>query len=229
LKYESKPLQGIFISRPNRFLGIVNLDNKKVHCFIPNPGRMKELLSPGAIVYLLKRPGTHRKTDFDLVLVEFNGEKVSIDSRLPNKLLMEAINKGKLPEFDGFFVKKTEPTIHDSRLDLLLTNDFMNIYLEAKSCTLVKENTALFPDAPTKRGTRHLMSLVKSLEFGRAVISFIIQRNDATSFKPNWETDLEFSRTLNYAVEKGVEAFAFTTKINLKCIYIQRRIPVVLN
>jgi sugar fermentation stimulation protein A len=217
------------MSRPNRFLGIVNLDNKKVHCFIPNPGRMKELLIPGAIVYLLKRPSAHRKTDFDLVLVEYNGEKVSIDSRLPNKLLIEAINEGRLPEFDGFFVKKTEPTLHDSRLDLLLTNGSKEIYLEAKSCTLVKENAALFPDAPTKRGTRHILSLVKTLEFGRAVITFIIQRNDATSFKPNWETDLEFSKTLSYAVEKGVEAFAFTTKINLEQIYIQKRIPIVLN
>lgn len=190
---------------------------------------MKELLCPGAIVYLLKRPRAHRKTDFDLVLVEYNEEKVSIDSRLPNKLLIEAINDGRLPEFDGFFVKKTEPTLHDSRLDLLLTNDNMEIFLEAKSCTLVKEKVALFPDAPTKRGTRHLLTLVKALEFGRAIITFIVQRNDATSFKPNWETDLEFSKTLSYAVEKGVEAFAFNTKINLKQIYIHKRIPIVLN
>jgi sugar fermentation stimulation protein A len=190
---------------------------------------MKELLSPGAIVYLLEKPSVHRKTTFDLVLVEYNRKKVSIDSRLPNKLLIEAINEGRLSEFDGFFVKKTEPTFQNSRLDLLLKNNSMKIYLEAKSCTLVKENIALFPDAPTKRGTRHLLSLVKALEFGRAVITFIIQRNDATSFKPNWETDIEFSNTLSYAVEKGVEAFAFTTKINLEHIYIQKSIPLVLN
>ena len=228
MKHPAPPQPATLIKRPNRFLGIVELDGKHVQAFIPNPGRMHELMVPGTQVYVIPKEGDHRKTRFDLTLVEYNGTLVSIDSRLPNYMLREAIDKG-LPEFEGFRVKRTEPTFHDSRLDLKLTDGANQVLLEAKSCTLVVDGIALFPDAPTKRGARHMNTLVKALEHGRAVACFVIQRNDAREWRPNKDMDPAFTAALRNAVENGVEAYAYICKINLDAVSIQKRVPINLD
>ena len=228
MKHPATPSPAKLISRPNRFLGIVELEGEPVQCFIPNPGRMHELMVPGTLVYLIHRPGEHRKTDYDLTLVEYNDTLVSIDSRLPNHMLKEAINKAQLPEFKGYQVEQTEPTFHDSRLDIKLSDGTNQILMEAKSCTLVENNIALFPDAPTKRGARHMTTLIKALEHGRAAVCFIIQRNDATEWRPNHQMDPDFAENIRKAVQNGVEAYAYTCEINLRGVEIEKRIPVNL-
>ena len=228
MKHPSKPLPAKLISRPNRFLGIVELEGEPVQCFIPNPGRMHELMVPGTPVYLIHKPGEHRKTDYDLTLVEYNDTLVSIDSRLPNYMLKEAINGSQLPEFKGYMVERTEPVFHDSRLDLKLSDGVNQMLIEAKSCTLVENKIALFPDAPTKRGARHMNTLIKALEYGRAAVCFIIQRNDASEWRPNKEMDPEFTQNIRKAVQNGVEAYAFICDINLHGVNIKKRIPVNL-
>ena len=228
MKHPSTPIPAKLISRPNRFLGIVELEGEPVQCFIPNPGRMHELMVPGTKVYLIYKPGEHRKTDYDLTLVQYNDTLVSIDSRLPNYMLKESINKGNLPEFKGYKVEHTEPKFHDSRLDLKLSNGTNQILLEAKSCTLVENKIALFPDAPTKRGARHMNTLIKALEYGRAAVCFIIQRNDATEWRPNKQMDPEFTENIRKAVQNGVEAYAYTCNINLSGVTIRKRVPVNL-
>jgi sugar fermentation stimulation protein A len=228
MKHPSTPIPAKLISRPNRFLGVVDLDGEPTQCFIPNPGRMHELMVSGTNVYLIHRPGDHRKTSYDLTLVEYNDTLVSIDSRLPNYMLHEAIDQGRLPEFSGYTVERTEPTFYDSRLDLLLSDGANQILVEAKSCTLVKDSIALFPDAPTKRGARHMNTLIKALEYGRAAACFIIQRDDAQEWRPNSEMDPDFTENLRKAVESGVEAYAYTCNISLEETSIQKRIPVKL-
>jgi sugar fermentation stimulation protein A len=228
MKHPATPRPATFIKRPNRFLGVVDLDRTKVQAFIPNPGRMHELMVPGTRVYVIPKEGTHRKTRFDLTLVDYNDTLVSIDSRLPNYMLREAIDEG-LPEFVGYRVKRAEPTFHDSRLDLMLTDGVNQVLLEAKSCTLVVDGIALFPDAPTKRGARHMNTLVVALEHGRAAACFVIQRNDAREWRPNEEMDPEFTAALRNAVENGVEAYAFTCDINLNTVSIQKRVPINLD
>lgn len=228
MKHPDTPLPATLIERPNRFLGIVKLDGRKVQAFIPNPGRMHELMVPGTRVYVIPKEGDHRKTKFDLTLMEYSNTLVSIDSRLPNYMLKESINNG-LDEFKGFHVDKAEPSFHDSRLDLKLTDGTNQVLLEAKSCTLVENGIALFPDAPTKRGARHMNTLVKALEFGRAAMCFIIQRNDAWEWRPNEKMDPEFTQALRNAVENGVEAYAYTCDINLETVSIQKRVPINLD
>ena len=228
MRHPSTPIPAKLISRPNRFLGIVELEGEKVKCFIPNPGRMHELMVPGTLVYLIHRLGEHRKTDYDLTLVEYNDTLVSIDSRLPNYMLKEAINKAQLPEFKGYQVERTEPTFHDSRLDLKLSDDSNQILVEAKSCTLVENQIALFPDAPTKRGARHMNTLIRALEHGRAAVCFIIQRNDALEWRPNKEMDLDFTQSIRKAVQSGVEAYAYTCDISLRGVELKKRVPVNL-
>ena len=228
MKHPDTPLPATLIERPNRFLGVVELNGEKVQAFIPNPGRMHELMVPGTSVYVIPKEGDHRKTKFDLTLMEYNNTLVSIDSRLPNYMLKESINNG-LDEFKGFHVERTEPTFHDSRLDLKLTDGNTQILLEAKSCTLVEDGIALFPDAPTKRGARHMNTLVKAMEHGRAAVCFVIQRNDARKWRPNEKMDPEFARALRNAVENGVEAYAYTCDINLETVSILKRVPINLD
>jgi sugar fermentation stimulation protein A len=228
MKFKAPLIPAKFIDRPNRFLGIVKIGSEERQCFIPNPGRMMELLCKGVEVYLRKEEASHRKTDFDLVLVNHNGTLVSIDSRVPNKLLHEAITECKLSEFEGFHVSRSEPMFHDSRFDLLLKNHETQIMLEAKSCTLVEEKVALFPDAPTKRGSRHMLTLIEALAYGRTAVVFVIQRNDVEEFRPYHQNDPVFSHSLIQAAENGVEIYAYRCRVNLNEIIIVDRLPVNL-
>jgi len=228
MNHFSTPIPAKLINRPNRFLGIVELEGKPVQCFIPNPGRMHELMVPGTRVYLFHRPGETRKTDYDLTLVEYNNTLVSIDSRLPNYMLRDSINEARLPEFEGYKVERTEPVFHDSRLDLKLSDGANQMLIEAKSCTLVENSIALFPDAPTKRGARHMNTLIHALRYGRAAVCFIIQRDDALEWRPNKEMDPDFTESIRKAVQRGVEAYAYTCDIKLSRIEIKKRVPVNL-
>jgi sugar fermentation stimulation protein A len=189
---------------------------------------MFEFMLPNTKVYLIPRAHKHRKTKYDLTIIEYKTNLVSIDSRIPNYLLREAIEQQKLPEFEGYSVESTEPKFQNSRFDLKLNNIRNTILLEAKSCTLVENQIAFFPDAPTKRGTRHINSLIKALDQGRAVVCFIIQRKDAKEWRPNKKMDPDFTYAINQAVKKGVEAYAYTCKITLNDICIHKRVPINL-
>ena len=146
---------------------------------------MEELLYTGAKVYLLERSSETRKTDYNLAIVDFNGTLVSIDSNLPNQIVRESIERGEIEEFKGLTIEKPEYTVDVSRIDFLLSGNSDKVLLEVKSCTLVRKKDALFPDAPTKRGSRHLQTLIKWLRRGRSAIFILIQRGDAEKFIPN--------------------------------------------
>lgn len=215
-----------FKARPNRFLGEVKIESGRALSYIPNPGRMEELLYPGAKVYLMEKASEHRKTRFDLVLVDLDGTLVSVDSRAPNKVVAEAIEAGRLPEFRGLRIQKREPVFEDSRLDFRLAGASTSMLLEVKSCTQVKDGTGLFPDAPTKRGRRHLHTLVRALDAGRAAVLFLIQRADAAAFRPNMETDPRFGEALREATEQGVEVYAYNSNVTLQGVSINRPVAV---
>jgi len=228
MRYPSRLIDAKLLERPNRFLGVVDIDGREELCFIPNPGRMHELMVPGARVYLLEKRGEHRKTRYDMVLVDYEGVMVSVDSRLPNTLLAEAVNAGRLNEFRGHTLVKTEPVFHDSRLDLVLSDGTGQVMVETKSCTLVEDGVALFPDAPTKRGARHMRTLVKALETGRSAAVFVIQRGDAHEFRPNDGTDPEFGEALRRAASMGVETYAYVSDVSLRGVEIGDRVPLRL-
>jgi sugar fermentation stimulation protein A len=228
MRYPSRLIEAKLLERPNRFLGVVDIDGGEELCFIPNPGRMHELMVHGARVYLLEKRGEHRKTRYDMVLVDYGGVMVGVDSRLPNRLLAEAVNAGRLKEFMGYKVEKTEPVFHDSRLDLVLSDGKGQVMVETKSCTLVEDGVALFPDAPTKRGARHMRTLMKALETGRSAAVFVIQRGDASEFRPNDGTDPEFGEALRWASSMGVETYAYVSDVSPRGVEIRERIPLRL-
>ena len=189
---------------------------------------MKELLYPGAKIYIQHKKGAGRKTEYDLILVEHRNTLVSIDSRLPNLLTAEAIKEKKINPFRGYKVKKAEYTRGDSRLDFLLEGEKGRVFVEVKSCTLVNGDVALFPDAPTNRGCKHLRNLENCLTEGRAAMLIVVQRSDANVFSPNVVTDEVFSETLRRVSEQGVEVYAYTCKISLDEAKIERKIPIKL-
>lgn len=209
-------VSAIFIRRPNRFLGYVNINGEEIPCFIPDPGRLKELLYEGKKVFLINVRKKERKTQFDLIAVEHEGKIVSIDSRVPNKHVYNLLKNDKLFE-TKFDLIKPEYSYGRSRLDFFLRKNDDKYLIEVKGCNLVIDDIALFPDAPTTRGTRHVYELIESLKSGYiAAIFFVIQRSDAYKFKPNEETDPKFSEALYLAKNKGVIIKGLLNNIEIK-------------
>jgi sugar fermentation stimulation protein A len=226
LKIEGKLVQGVFKKRLNRFLAIVNINGSEIPCFLPNPGRMHELLIPGTKMILKEINDIKRKTQHDILAVFHKNMKISIDSRIPNKLILEALKLDEIKEFSGYNHVKPEFPYGNSRFDFLLTNGNPCI-IEAKSCTLVNNNVALFPDAVTERGSRHLLELIKAKKEGyRVCVLFLVQRTDAKHFSPNDETDPKFGKNLRKASKNDVEIYAYTSKLKENEIKIKKRIPV---
>ncbi len=187
---------------------------------------MRELLVPGTKIVLKEINDFKRKTQYDVLAVFYKGMIVSIDSRIPNKLILEALKNDEIEEFSGYNHIKPEFAYGNSRFDFLLTNGKPCI-IEAKSCTLVNNGIALFPDAVTERGSRHLLELIKAKKEGyRACVLFLVQRTDAKYFSPNDETDPKFGKSLRKASKNGVEIYAYTSELKGNEIKIKKRIPV---
>ena len=204
-------VRGIFKKRPNRFIAEVEVNNEIQIAHVPNTGRCKELLVEDAIVWLKPSDNPKRKTKFTLLFVENRGHLVSIYSQQANEIVYDAIINGQIKELSGYYFHQREKTIDNSRIDIYLSNENgEECFVEVKGVTLVVGVEARFPDAPTERGTKHLNELIKLKKEGfRTAVFFLIQHPLAESFRPNWENDPLFSKTLNEAYEKGVEILVY--------------------
>jgi len=218
-----------FIRRDNRFRASIRLDGQIVAAHVPNSGRLGELFRPGAAIWVVRRPAPGRKTCCDLTLVEYQGQLVSVDSRLPNKLVAEALSRNILPPFAAYPQHRPEVRTGASRLDFLLSGPAGRCWLETKSVTLVENGIALFPDAPTERGIRHLEELAALRAGGdRAAALFVIQRNDASAFSPHPSAHPAFAEALRRANAQGVEIYAWRCRVSLDAIELAESIPVRL-
>jgi len=226
MRLEKGLIEAEFVSRPNRFLSRVRIDGQIYDSHVPDPGRLKELLFPGARVLVAPRPGEHRKTRFATLMVYSGDELISINSQLPNDFSRHCLDHSLIPEFAGWRVKKQEYTLGNSRFDFLLEKDGMEKLVEVKSATLVEDGIARFPDAVTSRGRRHVLHLAESITDNRsAAVLFIVQRSDAVAFEPHWGRDPQFSEALGQAVKGGVELLIYTTRIQPGSITLGKRIP----
>lgn len=220
-------VEGIFLERVNRFLAMVEVDGKKVGVHVANSGRMKELFVPGWRVLVRPVAGEHRKTKFDLVLVDMGNALASADSRAPNALVAEGVASGHLQQFSNYPDIRREVTFGDSRLDLMLEGPEGRCYIEAKSVTLVENGVGLFPDAPTVRGAKHLRTLETVIEAGhRAAVMFVIQRPDATAFATSDPSDPDLAAALRSAVAAGVEAYAYNCQVTERSIILDQSLPI---
>lgn len=231
MKFEHGLKEAVFVARKTRFSAVVEIEGREVIAYLPNSGRMRELLLPGAIVLVTEvtwAPG--RITALDLVMVRHGDLLVSIDSRMPNRLVNEALLDNRLMGFEGCNVISREPAYGDSRLDFLLgTPNGHYCLLETKSVTLVQDQVAMFPDAPTLRGVRHLNDLTRSQaeDFAAAMV-FIVQRNDAVAFRPNTGMDPLFGKTIQIASKAGIMLKAFRCNVSEEEILLEMEIPVHL-
>jgi len=221
---------GRLIRRYQRFLADVLLDSGEtvtVHC--PNSGSMKGCNLPGSPVYLSVSNNPKRKYPHTWELVESAGVWAGINTALPNRIVHEAIAAGEIPELRGYDAIRPEvPYGTGSRIDLLLTGQRPPCYVEVKNVTLVENDMALFPDAVTTRGQKHLRELMEVVRSGeRGVIFFLVQRGDAASVAPADGIDPEYGRLLRLAVTSGVEALAYQAEVTPAEIRICRRLPVL--
>jgi len=231
IKVGGRIVKGVFQERPNRFSAFVKVKDKVLLTYLPNPGRMHELLIPGTEVILRKVMKGNRKTGYDLIGVSYNGQRVSVDSRVPNKLVLEALKNKDIKELSEYNIIKPEFGYGHSRLDFFLANKHESCLLEVKSATLVKDGVAMFPDAVTERGKRHVNELTKAKKEGyRACILFLVQRTDAHSFAPSDETDPEFGKALRNAAAEGVEVYAYKMEIstNFSLLSLSSRLKINL-
>ena len=193
--------KGTFLDRPNRFIAHVELDGRRETVHVKNTGRCRELLLPGAEVWLTA-PGTEgRKTKFDLVTVrKENGMLVNIDSQAPNAVVREWLER------QGYDVIVPEYSYGDSRIDFYLERGMEKTLMEVKGCTLEIDGIGYFPDAPTDRGVKHLRELANAVKNGyRTVIAFAIQMDGIMEVRPNIQTHPEFGSAMQEAAEAGVE------------------------
>ncbi len=191
--------KGLFLKRPNRFIVVCDCDGRTVRAYLPNPGRLWELFFPGTVLYLAKHGESYKgSTEYTVVAVERDGSPIMLHTHVNNLVARRLIEEGRVPGLEGAAIVRPEITIGSSRFDFLLEKDGREIVVEVKSCTLVGSRIAMFPDAVTARGTKHLIELAAIAESGRcaAFVIFIVHWLRADFFLPEWHTDLEFSRTL---------------------------------
>ncbi len=235
MKITDKTVWGSFVKRLNRFEGIVLHEEEEVLVHVPNTGRCRELFIPGATVLLEIRDNPKRKTKYELIMV-YKGERlISIDSQAPNRVAEEALKNGMLAGFCGYEFIKREHTFGSSRFDLFMKRkaDSSNrsdcCFMEVKGVTLEYGNVAMFPDAPTERGTRHINELIQAAKAGyRAALLFVIQMHGVEQFRPNAGTDEAFAAALEAAANSGVEILAYTCQVTEKELVLYLPVPVRL-
>ena len=222
-------IRGALIKRYKRFLADVTLDDGRMvtaHC--PNSGSMAECSLPGAPVYLSEHDNPKRKLRYTWELIQMPTSLVGVNTLVPNRLAALAASRQSIPAMAGYSQVQTEVKVDaHTRLDLKLSGSKgPDCYVEVKNCTLVKDGLALFPDARTIRGQKHLETLARLKQQGaRAMMLFVVQRADAERFAPAEAIDPEYSHTLRQVVDQGVEMVVYDVAIDLQGIRLNRQLP----
>lgn len=226
MKYE-RIVKGKFLERPNRFIAYVDIDGQKETVHVKNTGRCKELLRPGAVVYLQEFDPSARKTKWDLIAVEKNGRIINMDSQIPNKVVKEWLESGGL--FQNVTKIQPEYTYGDSRVDLYVEADGKKVLIEVKGVTLEEEGRVRFPDAPSERAVKHVEELKRAVGEGyEAYAFFVIQMKDVRYFTPNMDTHPAFGEALREAALAGVHVIAYDCWVDCDHITLADEVKVVL-
>ena len=227
MKFQQQLVHGILVKRYKRFLADVQLDDGTVvtaHC--TNSGTMKSCLENGAAVFLSPVNDPSRKTRFTWEMIEINGGWVGINTANPNKLAFEAIRDGAIPGMEHYTHVQREVQFGDSRFDLFAENETEKCFAEVKNVTLKEGKYALFPDAVTTRGQKHLKTLMEVKKQGmRAVMLYIIQRTDVEIFAPAAAIDPGYARLLKEAAGAGVEVIPMMAAVSPEKIELLKKLP----
>lgn len=215
-------VEGVFLSRPNRFIAKVQINGKEETVHVKNTGRCKELLVPGAKVYLARTDNPDRKTKYDLVSVYKNERLINMDSQAPNKIFGEWLSQ----KVDYL---KPEYKYGNSRFDFYGEHNGKKFLIEVKGVTLEQDGVVMFPDAPTERGVKHIEELIKATKNGfETAVVFIIQMDNVKCFKPNDNTHKQFGDALRKAVLQGVKVFALDCTVTKGRVTAKNQVEIVL-
>ncbi|HNV80584.1 MAG: DNA/RNA nuclease SfsA [Tenuifilaceae bacterium] len=231
MTFPSPLTHGRLIKRYKRFLADVVLDSGEVvtaHC--TNSGSMKSCLEEGAEVYLSPVNDPTRKTKFTWEMIRINNGWVGINTSNPNRLAYEYVTSGLIPGIEGYTNVRREVTYGDSRFDLYAERESEKCFIEVKNVTLKEGKYALFPDAETSRGRKHLETLISIKKEGmRAIMLYIVQRTDVEIFAPAWDIDPFYAETLVRAHANGVEIFPFRVEVSPQRIMPSGLLPYRLD
>lgn len=224
--------QAKLIRRYKRFLADIELDDAStitIHC--PNSGSMKSCSDPGSPVCFSRSDNPKRKYPHTLEMVHNGTTWIGVNTSRTNAVVAEAIELGKIAELNKYDQLRREVKTSDgSRLDLMLERGVDRTYIEVKNCSLVLDGCALFPDAVTSRGTKHLLELARLVKEGhRGVIFYLVQRQDCDHFSPAGEVDPLYAATLNTVLKQGVEALAYQARVTPEAIDVVAPLPIKLD
>ena len=226
MKYDNI-LPAKFISRPNRFIAEIEVEGKCEISHVKNTGRCKELLTPGARVYVQRSDNLSRKTKYDLISVYKGRELINMDSQAPNKVFGEWVSEGGF--INNLSLIKPECKYKNSRFDFYIEADQRKIFVEIKGVTLEENGVVMFPDAPTERGVKHIRELCECIEDGyEAYIFFIIQMKNCSYFTPNRITHPELADALIEAKKKGVNINALNCIVKPDELRVERFVEIRL-
>lgn len=207
----SKTKEAIFVNRPNRFIAYVLIDGKEEIVHVRNTGRCRELLIPGVRVILDDCSNNpNRKTRYSLIAVYKGDMLVNMDSQVPNLVVYDSLISNKIEGLENLNLVKREVTYEKSRFDLYFESYSHKGFIEVKGVTLEEDSIARFPDAPTLRGTKHVLEMIEAVDEGYiGIIFFLIQMRGPKEFRLNWEMDKFFSEAVKLASKKGVQIMAY--------------------
>ncbi|MGF7087762.1 sugar fermentation stimulation protein A [Kroppenstedtia sanguinis] len=220
------PVPAFFVERPNRFQAVVEMGGKRELVHVPNTGRMDEMLFPGTPVMLEKSDNPRRKHPYSLKFVNKKGHWICIHSALANRVFEDAFDEGKMDWVQGPL--KREVPFGNSRMDFSIGVDLSTL-VEVKCVTYEEDGIAMFPDAPTVRGQKHVEELITALEQGyQAAVVFMIFMDFVHRFTPHRRIDPILTEKLRKAHDQGVLIKAYACSIHFREIAVERELPVEL-
>lgn len=229
MRYTNEIVKGVFVARPNRFIAHVIIQGEEEIVHVKNTGRCREILLEGTTVYLERASNPNRKTKYSLIAAYKGDMLINIDSQIPNAVIAEAVKQGKLRGIKEPHFVKREVTFGNSRFDVYYESGEKKGFVEVKGATLEKEGVAMFPDAPTERGRKHILELIKAVKAGyEGTVVFLVQLKGVAYFKPNSEMDKEFADALKLATKKGVNVLAYQCIVSRDEIIMTDEIEVRL-
>lgn len=223
-----KIVSGRFIDRPNRFIAHVEIDGQVQTVHVKNTGRCRELLVPGATVYVQHSDAPNRKTAWDLIAVEKGDRIINMDAQAPNRVFGEWAKSGKF--LPNLTLLRPETAYGTSRFDFYAEAGGKRHFIEVKGVTLEQDGIVRFPDAPTERGVKHLEELICARRAGyECWVCFVVQMSDVTHFEPNDATHPQFGEALRRAEKAGVHILALDCAVTAETLEIKGEIPVRLD
>lgn len=214
-----------FLERPNRFVAYVEIEGRRQICHVKNTGRCRELLLPGAEVYIEAADRPNRKTPYDLIAVRKGDRLINMDAQAPNRIFAEWARE----HWPGIEQLRAESVYGSSRFDFRLETRTGTTFVEVKGVTLEENGYARFPDAPTERGVKHIRELQRAAAEGYgAVLFFVVQMEGIHSVAPNDQTHPAFGKALREAAANGVKVLAYDCRVQPDWVELKDRVPVEL-